>query len=52
MLRNTYKDVSNANRTKFNIKRKQENYIHWIYLKDHGKKSVSTSLGLYQSQME
>ena len=52
MSRNMYKDVSNVNRTKFNIKRRQENYIHWIYPKDHGKKSVSTSLDLYQSQME
>ena len=33
----------NANRTKFNTKGKQENYIHWIYLKDHGKKSASIS---------
>ena len=32
MLRTMYKDVSNANRTKSNIKRKQENCIHWIYL--------------------
>jgi len=52
MSRTTYKDVSNANRTKSNIKRKQENYIHWIYLEDYGKKSVLTSLDLYQNQME
>ena len=38
-----YKDTSNANRTKFIIKEKQENYIHWIYLKDYDKKSVLIS---------
>jgi len=49
---NIYKDVSNAKRTKSNIKRKQENYIHWIYLEDHGKKSASILLDLYRNQME
>ena len=52
MSRITYKNVSNANKTKSNIKRKQENFIHWIYLKDYGKKSASTLLDLYQNQME
>jgi len=51
MSRNTYKDVSNANRTKCNTKRRQENSIHWRYLKDHDKKSVSISSDHYQSQM-
>ena len=37
----------NASRIKSNIKRRQENYIHWRYLKDHSKKSVSISLDLY-----
>ena len=41
MSRNTYKNASNANRTKFNIKEKQENYIHQIYLKGHSRKSAS-----------
>ena len=38
-----YKNASNANRTKFIIKEKQKNYIHWIYLKNHSKKSASIS---------
>ena len=46
-----YKNASNANRTKFNINRKQENYIHWIYLKDHSKKLALILLDLYQSKM-
>ena len=33
-----YRDASNANRTKFNTKRRQENYIHWKYPKDRGKR--------------
>ena len=41
MSRNTYKDASNVSRTKFNTRRRQENFIHWKYLKDHGKKLVS-----------
>ena len=40
MSRNMYKDASNANRTKFNIKGKQENYIYWIYFKGHSRKSA------------
>jgi len=35
-----YRVASNANRTKFNTKGRQKNYIHWKYLKDHGKKSA------------
>ena len=31
-----FKDVLNANRTRYNIKRKQGNYIHWKYYKDYG----------------
>ena len=46
-----YKDASNANRTKFNINGKQENYIYWIYLKDYGKKSASILSDYYQSQI-
>ena len=42
MSRNTYKDVLNANKIKFNTKERQENYIYWRFQKDHGKKSVST----------
>ena len=40
MSRDTYRDASSANRTKFNIKGRLANYTHWKYLKDHGKKSV------------
>jgi len=35
-----YRDASNANRIKFNTKRRQENYTHWKYLRDYGKKSA------------
>ena len=52
MSRNTFKDVSNANRTKYSIKRKQKNYTHWKYHKDLGRKSVLILLAHYQSQIE
>ncbi len=44
--RNTYKNVSSANKIKFSIRRRWESYIHQRYLKNHGKKLVSTSLDL------
>ena len=45
-----FNDVSNANRTKYSIKRKQENYTYWKYHKDLGRKSVLILLAHYQSQ--
>jgi len=39
-----FNNALNANRTKYNIRRKQENYIYWKYHKDLGKKSVLISL--------
>ena len=50
--RNIFKDVSNVNRTKSNIRGNLENYIHSIYYKDHGKKLVLMLLDYYPSQME
>jgi len=38
MSRNTYRDALNANKIKFNTKGRQENYTHWRYPKDHGKR--------------
>jgi len=35
-----YRDASNTNRTRYNTKRGQENYIHWKYSKSHGRKSA------------
>ena len=52
MSRNTYKVASNANRIKFNTKRNQENYIHWKYHKDYGKKLALISLDFYLGLME
>jgi len=49
MLRNTFKDVSNANRTKYSTKGKWENYTHWKYHKNLGRKSISILLAHYQS---
>ena len=46
MLRDMYKYVSSANKIKFSIKRRQENYTHWKSLKDHGKKLASILLDL------
>ena len=46
MLRNTYKDVSNVSKTKFSIRRSQENYTHWKFHKDHGRRLASTLLDL------
>jgi len=40
MSRDTYKDALNANKTKFNTKRRQENYIYWKFLKVHGRRSA------------
>jgi len=40
MSRNTYRDASDISKIKFNTKGRQENYIHWRFLKDHGKKSA------------
>ena len=47
-----FKDVLNVNKTKSNIKRNIENYIHWRYYKDLGKKSALMSLDYYLNQME
>ena len=47
MSRNIYKVVSNANKTKSNIKGNRKSYTHWKYLKDHGKKLALTSLDYY-----
>ena len=44
--------MSNTNRTKFNIRRKQESYIYWQFLKNHDKKLVLTSLDPCLDQME
>jgi len=46
MSRNIYKDVSNVNKTKFSIRRSQENYTHWRSDKNHGKRLVLTLLDL------
>jgi len=35
-----YRDALNAKKIKFNTKERQENYIHWKFHKDYGKKSV------------
>ena len=34
------RDALNVSKIKFNTKEMQENYIHWKFRKDHGKKSV------------
>ena len=47
MSRNIFKNVLNANRTKYNTKRKQENYTYWKYHKDLGRKSVLILLAHY-----
>jgi len=52
MLRNMYKDASNASRIKFNTRRRQKSYIHWKFLKDHGRRLVSTLLDLCPDQMK
>ena len=39
-LENMYKNASSANRTKFNIRKNQKNYIYWKFYRDHGRKSV------------
>ena len=52
MSRNMYKIASSINRIKSNIRRNQENYIHWKYLKSHGKRLASISLDLYLGLME
>ena len=49
MSRNMFKDVSNANRTKYSTKIKWENYTYWKYYKDLGRKSVLILLAHYQS---
>ena len=41
MSRNTYKGVSDVNKTKSSTRRNQENYIHWKFHRDHGRKSAS-----------
>jgi len=51
MSRNTFKDVSNANRIKCNIKKRQENYTYWKYHKNLGRKSALILLAYYQDQM-
>jgi len=52
MLRNMCKVASSVNRTKSNIRRNQENYTHWKYLKDYGKRLASISLDIYLSLIE
>ena len=42
MSSNMSRNVLNVNKTKSNIKEKQENYIHWRFQRDHGKTLVST----------
>ena len=42
MSRNTSNDALNVNKTKFNIKERQENYIHWRFQRNHSKTSVLT----------
>ena len=41
MSRNMFKDALNVNKTKCNIKERQENYTYWRFQRDHGKTSVS-----------
>ena len=43
----TSRDVSSVNRTKYNTGKKLENFIHWRYYKDHGKKLVLILLDYY-----
>jgi len=50
--KNIFKDTSSINKIKSNIKRNLENYTHSIYYRNHGKKSVSTLLDHYPSQMD
>ena len=52
MSKNIFKDTSNVNKTKSNIRRNQNNYIYLIYYKVHGKKLVSILLDHYPSQIE
>ena len=52
MLKDTFKNALNVNRTKYNTWRRQENYILWKHQKAYGKKSVSMLLDYYQNQME
>jgi len=47
MSRNTFKDISNANRTKYNIRRNLENFTYSIYYRDHGKRLVLILLDHY-----
>jgi len=46
MSRDTYNNVSSANKIKFSIRRRQESYIHEKSLKNYGKILVSTLLDL------
>jgi len=52
MSRNMCKVASSVNRIKSNIRRNQENYTHWKYLKNHGKRLASISLDLYLGLIE
>ena len=52
MSRNMYKVASSVNRTKSNIRRNWENYIHWKYLKNHGKRLALILLDLYLGLIE
>ena len=40
MLRNTFKNVSNTNRTKYNIRRNLENFTYLTYHKGYDKRSI------------
>ena len=47
-----FKDVSSANKIKYNTWRRQENYILWRHQKVHERKSVLILLDHYQSQTD
>ena len=46
-----FKDAKNVNKIKYNIQRRQENYIYCKFLKDHVKRLVLTLLDYYQDQI-
>ena len=52
MSKNMFKNASNANRIKSNIRRNLENFIHSTYHRDYGKRSVLTLLDHYPNQIE
>ena len=45
-----FKNARNPSKTRCSIWKRQENFTHWKYLKNYGKKLVSISLDHYLSQ--